>query len=119
MRINVVIAAELIRASATVMVYSQRDIASILAMIRHLGATVGQGENAARLAGQYEERLVTVAAQVAGKPRPVVYFEEWDEPMISGIKWVSELIEIAGGREAFPELAGEESARDRIVPPNR
>ena len=115
MRINVVIAAELIRAGATVMVYSQRDIAGILAMIRHLGATVGQGENAARLAGQYEERLAAIAAQVAGKPRPVVYFEEWDEPMISGIKWVSELIEIAGGREAFPELAGEEAARDRIV----
>ena len=109
------IAAELIRAGVTVMAYNQRDIAGILAMIRHLGATVGQGENAARLAGQYEERLATVAAQVAGKPRPVVYFEEWDEPMISGIKWVSELIEIAGGREAFPELAGEDSARDRIV----
>ncbi|MCG8593440.1 MAG: cobalamin-binding protein, partial [Kiloniellales bacterium] len=109
------IAAELIRAGATVTAYNQRDIAGILAMIRHLGATVGQGESAARLAGQYEERLATVAAQVAGKPRPVVYFEEWDEPMISGIKWVSELIEIAGGREAFPELAGEEAARDRIV----
>ena len=57
----------------------------------------------------------TVAARAADRPRPVVYFEEWDEPMISGIHWVSELVEIAGGREAFPQLAPMKSARDRIV----
>ena len=109
------IAAELLKAGVTVMGYNQRDIAGILAMIRHLGATVGREKDAERLADQYEARLATIAARAAGKPRPVVYFEEWDDPMISGIKWVSELIGIAGGQEAFPALADEPAARDRIV----
>ena len=60
-----------------------------------------------------------VAAEARRGPRPVVYFEEWDEPMISGLKWVSELIGIAGGQEALPELAAEGAARDRIVTPER
>jgi iron complex transport system substrate-binding protein len=109
------IAAELLRAGVTVTGYNQRDVAGILAMIRHLGATVGQAGRADRLAADYERRLEAVAAQARGGSRPLVYFEEWDEPMISGIKWVSELIEIAGGREAFPELAAQGAARDRIV----
>jgi iron complex transport system substrate-binding protein len=109
------IAAELLRAGVTVTGYNQRDVAGILAMIRHLGATVGQAGRADRLAADYERRLEAVAAQARGGARPLVYFEEWDEPMISGIKWVSELIEIAGGRDAFPELAAQGAARDRIV----
>ncbi len=109
------IAAELIRVGISVVAYNQRNIAGILAMIRHLGATVGQAERADRLAKQYEERLARVSASVAGKPRPTVYFEEWDDPIISGIKWVSELIEIAGGREAFPQQASQGAARNRIV----
>lgn len=109
------IAAELIRAGVMVTAYNQRDIAGILAMIRHLGATVGQAERAAALAGAYERRLDAVADAARGHPRPVVYLEEWDEPMISGIRWVSELIEIAGGRDAFPERAAQPAARDRIV----
>ncbi|WP_349361155.1 cobalamin-binding protein [Stappia sp.] len=113
------IAAELIRAGVTVTAYNQRDVAGILAMIRHLGATVGQAAGAARLADRYERRLAQVAAQAEGRPRPTVYFEEWDEPLITGIGWVSELIGIAGGREAFPELAGKDKARDRIVTPDR
>lgn len=108
------IVAELIRLGVTVMAYNQRDIAGILAMIRHLGATVGAAERAEALAAGYEARLAQIAARATG-PRPTVYFEEWDEPMISGLQWVSELIEIAGGREAFPELAGMKSARDRIL----
>lgn len=108
------IVAELIRLGVTVMAYNQRDIAGILAMIRHLGATVGAADRAEALAAGYEARLADIAARATG-PRPRVYFEEWDEPMISGIQWVSELIEIAGGREAFPELAGMKSARDRIL----
>src|SRR5690625_118309 len=109
------IAAELLKAGISVMGYNQRSIAGILAMIRHLGATVGQGARAAALADGYERRLAQIAARSNGRHRPVVYFEEWDEPMIAGIQWVSELIEIAGGREAFPELALKESAGDRIL----
>ncbi len=109
------IAAELIRRGITVVSYNQRDIAGILAMIRHLGATIGQPERADALAGEYEARLARVSAGVPSGCRPIVYFEEWDEPMISGIKWVSELVEIAGGREAFPDRATEGGARDRIV----
>ena len=109
------IAAELLKAGVTVMGYNQRDVAGILAMIRHLGATVGLAGRADALASDYEERLTEIAARAEGRARPVVYFEEWDEPMISGIHWVSELIGIAGGREAFPDLAPMKSARDRIV----
>ena len=113
------IAAELLKAGVTVMGYNQRDIAGILAMIRHLGATVGQETDAEQLAGGYEGRLATIAARAASKPRPVVYFEEWDDPMISGIKWVSELIGIAGGQEAFPAQSDQPAARDRIVTPDQ
>ncbi|MEM9098178.1 MAG: cobalamin-binding protein [Pseudomonadota bacterium] len=108
------ISAELIRAGVTVLAYNQRDIAGILAMIRHLGATVGQGPRASQLADGYERRLEQVSAS-ATAPRPCVYFEEWDEPMISGIKWVSELVEIAGGQDVFPAHATQAAAIDRIV----
>ncbi|NKX43713.1 cobalamin-binding protein [Roseicyclus persicicus] len=113
------IAAGLIRQGVTVMAYNQRDVAGILAMIRHLGATVGQPERAAELADRFARRLDAVATQAARRPgpRPVVYFEEWDEPMISGLGWVSELIGIAGGQDAFPELARAQGAADRIVTP--
>lgn len=109
------IAAALIRAGVAVMAYNQRDVAGILAMIRHLGATVGQARRAARLADHYAQRLAKVAEKARGRPRPAVYFEEWDDPMITGIGWVSELIGIAGGREVFPELAVKDRASDRIV----
>jgi iron complex transport system substrate-binding protein len=108
------IAAALLRAGVAVMGYNQRDVAGILAMIRHLGATVGCAARAARLAAHYEDRLAAIAAAATG-PRPRVYFEEWDEPMIAGIGWVSELISIAGGEDVFADLAAKPSARDRIV----
>ncbi len=109
------IAAELIRVGVTVVAYNQRDIAGILAMIRHLGTMVAQETQAMRLADGFERRLETIAAQVPQGRRPRVYFEEWDDPMISGIKWVSELIEIAGGIDIFPEQANAAAATDRIV----
>lgn len=109
------IAADLMREGIAFMGYNQRTIAGILAMIRHLGAMVGQCSRAAELSDHYEHRLAQVAAKAEGRPRPIVYFEEWADPMITGIGWVSELIEIAGGREAFPHLAGQGKARDRIV----
>jgi iron complex transport system substrate-binding protein len=108
------IATELIREGVTVMAYNQRDVAGILAMIRHLGATVGQAERAARLAEGYERRLDDIANAARGAG-PRVYFEEWDEPMICGIAWVSELIGIAGGRDVFAAQARNGAATGRIV----
>ncbi len=112
------IAAELIGAGIAVHAFNQRDIAGILAMIRTIGALVGAVDKAERLARSYEARLNEVAASVRGRPKPRVYFEEWDDPLISGIGWVSELIEIAGGEEVFPELRKQKAAKDRIVSPH-
>ena len=113
------IAAALLRDGVTVVGYNQRDIAGILAMIRSLGALVGASDRAEALAADLEARLASVRAQCGcrneGETGPVVYFEEWDDPMISGIAWVAELIGIAGGRDAFPELSREQAAKDRIV----
>jgi len=109
------IVAELITLGVTVMAYNQRDIAGILAMIRHLGALVGAEARAEALAKRYERRLAQIAEKAHQKTPPSVYFEEWDEPMITGIKWVSELVEIAGGRDVFPQLATQKGAKDRFV----
>jgi iron complex transport system substrate-binding protein len=110
------IAAELIRRNVAVHAFNQRDIAGILDMIRTLGALVGAVGKAGALAVSLEDRLDAVREQAAALPRrPRVYFEEWDEPMISGIQWVSELIEAAGGIDVFPALAANKNAKDRIV----
>src|SRR5690242_6636935 len=106
------IAADLVRAGVAVHVFNQRDVAGILAMIRTLGAMVGAAEPADRLARRFETRLATIAAQPRPTPKPKVYFEEWDDPLISGIGWVSELIEIAGGKDVFPELRAKKAAKD-------
>lgn len=106
---------DLVRAGIAVHAFNQRDIAGIFAMIRTLGALVGTFEKADALAHSLEARLADVAASVAGRPRPRVFFEEWDEPLISGIGWVSELIAVAGGDDVFAHLAGEKAAKDRIV----
>ncbi len=110
------IAAELIRRNVAVHAFNQRDIAGIFAMIRTIGALVGTPQKAEALAASLEHRLDETRARAATLPRrPRVYFEEWDEPMISGLQWVAELIEIAGGVEVFPELSGCKNAKDRIV----
>lgn len=112
------IAAELIRKGVAVHAFNQRDIAGILAMIRTLGSLVGATEKATALARSLEQRLTQARERTAQRNvRPRVYFEEWDEPLISGIGWVSELVEAAGGTDVFRHLAGEKSARDRIVIP--
>lgn len=118
------IAAALIRAGVAVHAFNQRDVAGIVAMIRTVGALVGATDKAEALAGSYEARLAAAAKAAqsrtaVGAMRPKVYFEEWDEPLISGIGWVSELIEIAGGQDVFPELRTRKSARDRIVAPDQ
>jgi iron complex transport system substrate-binding protein len=112
------IVADLIRAGVAIHVFNQRDINGILAMIRTLGALVGAAERAERLASTYEQRLAGIAATERPQPRPKVYFEEWDDPLISGIGWVSELIEIAGGDDVLPALRFQQAAKDRIVSPD-
>jgi iron complex transport system substrate-binding protein len=108
------IAASLIRRGVAVHGFNQRTVAGILAMIETLGALVGAPEKAAILTAEMRSRVDRASARNLGL-RPKIYFEEWDEPMISGIGWVSELIVAAGGVDAFPERAAKASASDRIV----
>ncbi|WP_448510527.1 ABC transporter substrate-binding protein [Immundisolibacter sp.] len=110
------IAAELIRVGISVHVFNQRTVAGILDMIQVLGALVGAGAQAAALVAKLTAGLDAIVATAARLPRrPRVYFEEWDGPLISGIGWVSELIELAGGMNCFAELAGAAHARNRII----
>ncbi|ETX13060.1 ABC transporter substrate-binding protein [Roseivivax halodurans JCM 10272] len=109
------IAAELIGAGVEVFAFNQRDVAGILRMIRTLGRLVGRTDRAEGLAAGYEARLREVGTTSPNAPRPRVYFEEWDDPIITGIGWVSELIEIAGGTDCFGHLRSEQAAKDRIV----
>jgi iron complex transport system substrate-binding protein len=110
------IAAQLIRAGVEVHAFNQRDLEGIFAMIRTLGALVGARSRADALAASLQAKLDAVRSDATRLPyRPRVYFEEWDEPMISGIRWVSELIEIAGGEDVFPELSRMKAAPARIV----
>src|SRR4051812_14688699 len=110
------IAAELIRRSIAVHAFNQRDVAGIFSMIRTLGALVGATEKAETLAASLQDRLDAAREQTVKLPRrPRVFLGEGEEPMISGIQWVSELIEAAGGVEVFPQLAANKNAKDRIV----
>ena len=110
------IARDLIKRGLNVLVFNQRSVAEILGMIRTLGALVGAADRAVKLASELESGLEAIRAQASGLgKRPRVYFEEWDEPMISGIRWVSELVGIAGGDDVFPELALSQDARGRII----
>ena len=112
------LAADLAKAGIAVHVFNQRDVAGILAMIRTVGALVDASAKAAALADRLQRRLDDVAAQAATRStRPKVYFEEWNDPLISGIGWVSELIEVAGGIDIFPHLRREQGAKQRIVDP--
>ncbi len=110
------IAADLIRRGVAVHVFNQRSIAGILTMIHTVGGLVGAHVAAQALTGRIDaglERIRAGAAAIGRRPR--VYFEEWDEPLISGIRWVSELVGLAGGVECFPELAREPLGRNRII----
>ena len=112
------IVSELIRAGVAVHAFNQRDLAGILAMIRTVGALVDAAGRADQLATSYEQRLATIASAARPSPKPKVYFEEWDDPLISGIGWVSELIEIAGGEDVLPKLRFQQAAKDRIIAPD-
>jgi iron complex transport system substrate-binding protein len=106
----------LIRRGYNVAVFNQRSIAEILQMIRMVGSLVGRADAADELANKLESDLDSMRAASSrfGK-RPRVYFEEWPDPLITGIEWVEELIEVAGGAPVFPELRKAKLAKDRIV----
>ena len=110
------IAAALIRAGVEVWISNHRSVAGILGYVMRLGAMVGQADAAAHYAGQLQARIEAVRTAAAALPcRPRVYFEEWDEPQISAIAWVSELMGIAGGDDIFPERAKSSLAKGRIL----
>jgi iron complex transport system substrate-binding protein len=110
------IAAELIRRGVQVTVFNQRSVAEIFAMLQQVAAMVGQADRGQALLATMREQLTAIQTLAADLPRrPRVYFEEWDEPHISAIRWVSELIAIAGGDDCFPELAKESLGKNRII----
>ena len=114
------IAAQLIRHGVQVTVFNQRSVAEILAMLYQVAAMVGQAAQGLQRIAAMQAHLDQIRAQVnglqaAGARRPRVYFEEWDEPHISAIRWVSELVGIAGGEDVFPELAQQGLGKDRII----
>jgi len=112
------IAAELIRRGVTVLAFNQRSVIEILDMIQTLAGVVGVTEKGRQLVAQLESGLEAIRNSASRFPtRPRVLFEEWNEPLISGIRWVEELIEIAGGNPVFPELRFQKNAPQRIVDP--
>jgi len=114
--LQAVIVADLIRRGLNVHAFNQRTVAEILDMIRVLGAMVDAGGRAAELVATLEARLVQARSRAECLPkRPKVFFEEWDDPLISGIGWVSELIKIAGGIDIFADRKNQGAAKDRIV----
>ncbi len=109
------IARELVKRGVQVFTFNQRSMAEILQMIRVLGGIVGYHREAEKLAKELARGLDRIREKAAKLPRrPRVYFEEWDDPMISGIRWVSELVEIAGGEDLFPEYRNQPLATGRM-----
>ena len=110
------IAAQLIRAGVQVTIFNQRSVAEIFSMLYQLAAMVGQADQGMQRIKAMQQRLTDISqAAAALKRRPRVYFEEWYDPHISAIAWVSELIGIAGGDDCFPELACQPMGKDRII----
>jgi len=110
------IARELVRRGVEVWISNHRSVAGILAYVRRLGALVGasaRAEEYARGLERHVDEVGRAALELARRPR--VWFEEWDDPLISGIEWVAELVRVAGGDDVFPELAAARLAKDRIV----
>lgn len=113
------IAAELIRRGVNVFTFNQRSVDEILDMILTVGRIVGS-DRAQPLVDELNSGLDAIRASAAKFPhRPRVYFEEWFDPLISGIRWVDELIEVAGGETVFPELRYQQGAKDRIIDPQQ
>jgi iron complex transport system substrate-binding protein len=107
---------DLAKAGLNVVLFNQRSVDEILSMMLMLSAMVGAQEKGAQLISELERGLAGIRASAARlKRRPKVYFEEWDEPMISAIRWVSELVEMAGGEDVFAERSRSQAASGRIV----
>jgi iron complex transport system substrate-binding protein len=114
------IAAELIKAGIEVHVFNQRSIEDVLRMILTIGRLVSAQAKAEALVSTYQNQINDALQAPSRLPcRPTVYFEEWDEPMMCSIRWVAELIEIAGGEDCFPELTQFQSAGERMVTPEQ
>ena len=110
------LADKLIRAGLNVLVTNQRSVAQIFQTLRLVAGLVGAQERAEAWIAQCQARHAQIAQAASTWPRrPRVYFEEWDEPMISAIRWVSELVTVAGGDDVFPELAVQSMGRDRVI----
>jgi iron complex transport system substrate-binding protein len=114
------ITTELVKRGHTVFTFNQRSIGEILQMVRVLGAVVGVSAKGEALARALDAGLDEIRQSASRFPRrPRVYFEEWDDPLISGIRWVEELVEIAGGDPVFPDLRSAALGKDRIVTAER
>lgn len=110
------IAADLVRNGQSVLLFNHRSVEEILSMILTLAGLVGAQEKGQQLVKQLQSTIDDVLASAKTlKRRPSVYFEEWDDPMISGIRWVSDLVGIAGGDDCFSELAAQPLGKDRII----
>jgi iron complex transport system substrate-binding protein len=110
------IAAELVKKGVQVTIFNQRSVAEIFSMLLQVAAMVGRADDGLRLLEGMRARLVEIEAAGRALPRrPRVFFEEWDSPHISAIRWVSELVGIAGGDDVFPELAQQSLGKDRII----
>lgn len=114
------IAASLIQAGVEVHIFNQRSIEQMLNMIATTGALVGASDKADTLIAELEHSIAEARSNARKlKRKPIIYFEEWDEPIITGIRWVGELIEIAGGQDCFADLAQFQSAADRTIIANQ
>jgi len=110
------IASELVKKGVQVTIFNQRSVDEIFAMLYQVAAMVGRADDGLRLLESMRSRLLEIEAAGRALPRrPRVYFEEWDEPHISAIRWVSQLVGIAGGDDVFPELATQSLGKDRII----
>jgi iron complex transport system substrate-binding protein len=110
------IAAALVRQGVQVTIFNQRSVEEIFSMLYQVAAMVGRADEGLRLLEGMRARLLQIEAAARALPRrPRVFFEEWDEPHISAIRWVSELVGLAGGDDIFPELAGQALGKDRII----
>ncbi|RMG62948.1 MAG: cobalamin-binding protein [Bacteroidetes bacterium] len=115
--VQATLARDLIAANLPVLITNQRSVEDILGVLGMLGRIVGAEARAQALIDGYRRRIDALRASQEGLRRPKVYFEEWDEPMISAIQWVSELIEIAGGSNIFADRAEGKSSQERSVQP--
>lgn len=110
------IAAELVKRGVQVTIFNQRSVEEIFAMLYQVAAMVGRADDGLKLLEGMRARLLAIEAAGRALPRrPRVFFEEWDEPHISAIRWVSELVGIAGGDDVFPELSRQSLGKDRII----